>query len=109
MIGQISIFDFIDNPYKALESPDVFDIFEKYGRIKGLSDGFIPYEPKYMVTFKKKVFGHEYYKRKICVWVGDYWHSLDGWNYEHNNNIESYENLGVDFDWHTLGTTHWKE
>lgn len=107
MIGQLSVFDFIDNPYRVIDSPPIFNLFEKYGKVKGLSDGVIPFEPKYLVAFKKTVFGN--YKRKICIWAGDYWHSLDGWNYDHNQNIESFENLGIDFDWHTLGTTHWRD
>ncbi len=74
------------------------------GYVKSLQEDVEPHVPKFMVTFKHPVeFG---YIRKICIYNNGYWHSLDGWNYSHKQ-VQSYENLGVDFDWHTLGTTRW--
>ena len=73
--GQMSLFDFMEEDVK----PPIFRNKDILKNIKGLAE--ISDElPKYLVTFKKPVFMG--YKKKICIYVG-YWHSLDGWNYDH--------------------------
>lgn len=81
--GQYSLFDYIKE-YPEEKQPPEFKNKDILKNIKGLSE-IINKLPKYLVTFKRPVFGG--YKRKICIFIG-YWHSLDGWNYDNKNIID---------------------
>ena len=77
MIGQLTIYDVLgeQDPNKPIKMPE-YDRKILKG-IKGLSE-ILDQVPKYLVTFKKPVFGG--YTKKVCIYFG-WWHSLDGWNY----------------------------
>lgn len=83
---QYSLFDIYNIPNPEIKPP-------KYNKellkgIKGLSD-IVDKVPKYLVTFKKPVYGG--YIKKVCIYVG-YFHSLDGWNYN-NDKIKEYKEI----------------
>lgn len=94
---QISMFDYDFRlnlvPDEPIKMPDWDEYKDMVAKSKAL-DEVMDKLPKYLVTFRKPVFGLPYpYKKKICVYVG-YWHSIDGWNYMKPKellNVESWE------------------